>query len=141
MKKRILGIAALLAVVAVSLTFTACPPDNDERSVTFINKTSSAVIITFQNAPEISLAAARLNDPPDGNPKCRDTARKTGADLILNTITFENPLIQDGDILIEGSVVGGKQKSNVKGVALAYGTIIFSPAMGSTEAAPRKIAE
>jgi hypothetical protein len=138
--KKILGITALLAVIVLGLMFTACPPaDEDERVVNFINNTNSPVEITFQNAAAISLKEARVGDPQGGNPLCRGTVTKKGADIILNTITFTSPSFSvDQDLEIEGSVIGGKDSKNVAGVSLAYGTIIFSPKYGG-QGFPNKI--
>jgi len=139
-KKKILEITVLLAVIAICLTFAACPkPDEDERSVTFINRTASPITITFQNAPTINLKAQEKKTDPEG----RATATKKGADLILNTITFELSTLNDGDIVIDekSTVIAGKDSKKVDGISLAYGTIIFTPKLGddTNPALPKKI--
>jgi hypothetical protein len=129
--KKILGSAVLLAVVAVCLTFTACP-DTVEREVNFINDTSSIVIISFENASALTIPASTKNTAPGEGPM--KTAKKTGEDLILLAIVFSNPqigAIGDGAenyVQLDGAVIAGKEVK--KGLALANGTIIFSPKRG-----------
>ena len=129
--KKILGITVLLAVIAMGLVFTACP-DTTEREVTFINDTSSSVVISFKNASDVRLAASTKSTPSGEGPS--GTARKVGEDLILLAIVFakqELGAIGDGAenyVTLSGAVIAGKEVK--EGLALANGTITFSPKKG-----------
>jgi len=126
-KKKILGFTVLFAVLALSFTLTACAPDTEERYVTFVNETSLVITVTCKG-----LAPVILQKGTPGDPK-RDTVKKTGSDIVLETIDFGNTTVQqaymagDGSIenyvFITGQVTGGKPAKN--GLTLGSGTLTF----------------
>jgi len=126
MKKRILGITVLLAVLAMCVTFTACVVDQDERSVTFINTTKSRIEIVFKNAPSISIDPLPSVSTPDADAP-RNTAKKKGEDLILKTIVFTIAGATLDHVVFEGAVEAEVVKD---GISMSYGTIIIRPKTG-----------
>jgi hypothetical protein len=119
MKKRILGITALLAVLAMCLTFTACPPPED-NVVTFFNETALNLQITIKGGETFSLnGIVGLADPST------HTVTKSG-DIVLQTITAsgysQEQLSQY--IEIDGALTGGKQKYK-DGINLGSGAVYF----------------
>ena len=136
MKKRILGITALLAVLVMILSFTTCDAllgdkDDGVRSVKFVNHTSAIIEITCQSddAPSFTLQrATSLND----NDQFKEVTR-AGKDIILTTITVTSPYLGGEPwkyIEVDGSAVGGTQKKGKDGLPLKQGTIIFVPTKG-----------
>jgi len=145
MKKKILGITALLAVLAMCLTFTACPPDNELRSVDFVNELGITVALSFEGQSGITLAAVtKTSTPPDS----KKTVERTGKDIVLTGITFGDPNV-DRDptqyVMLEGNLLPGNQKrgKDAIGVALSGGTLYFRivPDMPSNAnpASPKKV--
>jgi len=125
MKKRILGIAVLLAVVAMGLTFTACPPDNDVREVTFINQTKIQIRIKCEGIPLVTLPAAELKGGKivDGE----KSVSSTGKDIVIEHITFDDDLVQLSPttyLTMTGSATGGKPVAD--GVSLKSGILYFT---------------
>jgi len=105
---------------------TTAPPDTDERSVTFINRTSCGIILTFKNIPAVSLSAATQFEDTSA------TVTNIGEDIVLTSIVFSNALVQaDPSVYVElsGSVEGGDNQDK-EGIALKSGTIIISPIPG-----------
>jgi len=126
MKKRILGITALLAVLAMCLTFPACPgmlENNDPVFVTFTNNINDGVTISFKGLPPLRLERGTMlkgtSEVVEGKGK-----------IVLQTIVFDNPLINDDLNCIEVSgqlIQGQKTGKDVPGLSLAGGTCIFNP--------------
>jgi len=134
MKKKILGIAALLAVLAMCLTFTACPKDEEERSVTFVNNLKIGIDITIKGGPTFSLAGlANASAKAD-----KREVTKKGEDIVIMTISFDQPLVQADPgryIVLDGDLVAGKNKTgaDAQGLALSYGFLYFNPNLAEAQ--------
>jgi len=140
MKKRILGIFALLALVAMCVTFTACVVDTEERIVTFTNELGVPVNLTFSNINPnvITLAAVTLAKTP---PDSRQTVTLVGKDIGLIDISFGSG-VTEADVEVKGTLITGDDKSaaQVRGLPLKAGTITFYPRPGAVGAViPAKI--
>ena len=135
MKKRILGITVLLAVLAMCVTFTACVVDQDERSVTFVNYTAKTITLSFKNVSAVILQALP-SQSATGDQVPHETRTKKGEDIILMSISFEGgttleEALDNGYLdFSESSLVPGETVKNQKGMSLAYGTMVFRPATG-----------
>jgi lipopolysaccharide export LptBFGC system permease protein LptF len=138
MKKKILGITALLAVLAMVLAFTACDgllgdkDDGEERTVTFINNSQAEIEITCQGTPNSFTLEAAANRGDDSK---KQLVTRKGKDIILTTIVVTKPAgIPQGDqwkyIEVTGSAVPGNSKGK-DGLALKSGTIKFSGVKGN----------
>jgi len=128
-RKKILGITALLALVAMCLAFAACKVDDEERSVTFINKLGIAVDITFQGLAPVHLDPITLATTPATS---RATVSTKGKDIVLLTISFDDATVEaspNSYVMLDGDLVGGKgkRKKDAEGVALSSGTLTFYP--------------
>lgn len=127
-KKGLWGITVLAAVIAMGLAFTACPPDNAERTVTFENNLRISVSLDIQGEPPVDLPGLQLStDDPT-----RKTVTKKGEDIVLQGITFGNPVVDaapDDFVILRGTLIGGTEKrgKQMKGIPLAGGTLIFAP--------------
>jgi len=123
MKKKILGITVLLAVVAMCLTFTACPPPED-NVVRFVNYTACKITITIKGGEIFDLQKlTSLTADPDSH-----TVTKSG-DIVLQTIAFDNGTVSqkpEDYITIDGQATGGKKQYS-NGINLGSGTINFRP--------------
>jgi len=130
-KTRFLGIAALLAVVALALTFTACPEvaDDVEREVEFINRSAAKIKISCPGSLPSSYTLNAAKSQADQNPDSI-VVKRTGKDIELANIIIIDPEIEDPwtYIDISGSATAGKGKGN--GIFLKEGTLIFSAAKG-----------
>jgi len=118
MKKRILGITALLAALAMGLTFTACPAENNV--VTFFNETNIALTVTIKGGETFTLAGiVGLADPTSY------VVTKAG-DIVLQTITATGYTSDDLSqyLEIDGALTGGKQKYK-DGINLGSGAVYF----------------
>ena len=124
MKKKILGIAVLLALVAMCLTLVACPPLDEDVYVRFENKTKIKITITCKGMAPIDLPAATMTSstPVDVGPG--------KGSIVLQTITFDNSIVQDNPetyIEVTGSLIPGKKNGKeAQGLSLAGGTCIFN---------------
>jgi hypothetical protein len=123
MKKRILGIAALVAVLAMGLTFTACPPPED-NAVIFNNYTTVDITVTIKGGEVFTLKRlTSLFADPDTK-----TVKKAG-DIVLQGISTSSAVV-NADIGkyidIDGNATGGKQKYK-DGVNLGSGILNFRP--------------
>jgi len=119
MKKKILGITALLAVLAMCLIFTACPAAED-NVVTFFNETALTLQVTIKGGETFPLKGiVGLADPSTY------TVTKSG-DIVLQTITATGYTSEQlGQYIdVEGALTGGKQKYK-DGINLGSGTIYF----------------
>jgi hypothetical protein len=122
MKKIILGLTALLAMVTFCLTFTSCPQDNEERVLTFTNHTGAIINITCEGSPA-AFSLQKASGPLDETK--RQEVRRTGKDIVITTISF-TPANDDPwrYITLEGNAAPPtKQVKN--GVALGSGFIDF----------------
>ena len=120
MKKKILGITVLLAVLAMCLTFTACPPAED-NAVNFFNYTGVDVTVNIKGGITFTLPKiVGLVAQPTKN-----TVTKKG-DIVLQTVDFGNLTFDQVAqyIIIDGSATGGKKKY-ADGINLGSGTINF----------------
>ena len=141
--KKILGITALLAVVALCLAFTACPLDEDIRTINFINETRLDITLTFTNVEQVLLGGIRANgEPVTAGRSPKATRTLTGKDIILTTIAIGS--LSDDEIEkyidIVGMVTPGKNSN--KGVSLGSGTMTFKAitgVSGGNPATPQKI--
>jgi len=134
MKKKILGIAALVAVIGQAFVFSTCqlPLDEDVRTVTFYNQTSVDITINCQadnvNSFKLTKAKTQLDEEQ------YKTLTRKGKDIIINSITVGQQMGAAGDewdyIEVKGSAVGGTQKKGQSGLALKFGDIYFVPAKG-----------
>jgi len=138
--KKILGIAALLAVVAMGLAFTACDllgDKNDEPVfVTFTNNTAIDIKLTFKGLPPLDLTKGTMT-------KGNSVVVEGKGSIVLQTITFSDKVVDDNPenyIIVSGALVAGKkQKKDVVGISLAGGELIFSPDQNTPSAASWKI--
>jgi hypothetical protein len=127
MKKRIFGIAVLLAVVAMCLTFAACPKPNDERSVTFVNELKNCAIdISIKGGPNVHLEGISSMSEPGK----RETVTKKGEDITIMTVTFADSQVQANPsqfVILDGDLVAGKDKKgkDADGLSLSYGFLYF----------------
>jgi len=131
--KKILGIAVLLAIVAVCLTFTACP-DTTERYVTFINQTTATIRITGNFAP-VKLEPAKKWTNNLGYDDFEQTVTKVGEDITIEGITADsyNDEQLNQYVYIWGTVIAGeKQPKDGKSVALKSGTLYFTARIPGT---------
>jgi len=135
-RKRILGIIALLAVLVLGLTFTACPQVDDgiEREVTFVNHSDAKIYIICEGTPsqfELQKATS-LNDDSQ-----RKVVTRTGKDVVLLSISITDPAgIPRGDeglyIELDSGTTAIAGNTKVKdGLPLKAGLIIFRGARGN----------
>jgi len=126
-KKSILGITALVAVIVLGMMFTACPAveDDVERVVTFKNYTKAIITINCEGSP-----AQVVLDPAesslDENQKA--TVIRKGKDIVLLTISISGIIIPDDlkweYIELGGSLAPGDKKGR-DGLSLKGGELYF----------------
>ena len=124
MKNRILGISVLLAVIALSLVFTACPPDTEDRVISFANNTSLPITVYSDGNPPI-LQLPKVERSTD--PATTGTITKSGKDITISKFDYNNDLVNDNPgkyIDFSASIVGKNTKG---GLTVGSGSIVFSP--------------
>jgi len=128
-KNRILGLAALVAVVGIALAITACtPPDTDERSVTFENHSEAVIKVTCEGSPA-SFTLQKAKSAADPNPDSV-TVTRTGKDIVLTGIVVTDLGPDPWNYLeITGTAVPGDKESK-DGVTLKSGILIFKAQTG-----------
>ena len=144
MRKRILGITALLAVLAV-LSFTACDglfqekDDGEPRNVTFINQSAAKIRITLSVGSPSSFTLDKATSTLDDT-KIQEVTN-TGKDIVLQTISIIDPAMPDPWEYVEvapfSAIVGGNGKRK-DGLSVKSGTIIFR-AIPGTDFLPWKV--
>jgi len=120
-RKRILGITALLAVIAICLAFTACPPDEEERMVNFYNASAADIELTCAGSTPSIVSLPR--SPTQTDMTGPVTVTRKGKDIEITSMAILNYSVPLGDefnyITIRGSLTGGKPGT------IKAGTIIF----------------
>jgi hypothetical protein len=136
MKKRILGITALLAVLAMVLAFTACDGLLDKTDpdavyeVTFINNSAAEIdIVCLNSTPSTFTLKAAASTGDDTQ---RQLVTRKGKEIELSTIEITIPSLTDPWDYVEvtGSAVPGSTKGK-NGLTLKAGTIKFSAVKGN----------
>ena len=129
MKKKILGITVLLAVVAISLTFTACP-DTQEHSVLFINKTNVDIILQGNFGTKTLPKCVRNGT---GYTNGEYTASMTGKPVVLDRIVINDTQVgasPETYIYLTGDVTASQKQPNSGSISLESGVITFEPVTG-----------
>jgi len=133
MKNRILGIAALLAVLVFALMFTTCDlsglgkSDGITRELTFKNHSKARIEITCQGSTPTSFTLEPATSSLDETKK--QLVTREGYDIELTSLALD-PSVPDPWLWIdlEGSVAEGKPRKNK--IMLGSGTLIFIGAKG-----------
>jgi len=123
MKNRILGIAVLLAVVALSMAFiVSCGPGED-TSLTFMNKTSLPITVTTNgDRKSITIPKATLQTSPT------ETETKAGNITLLDFMTGSTTVDSDFFKYIYIDLAHASDvKGSGKGISMGSGTVIFVP--------------
>jgi len=134
MKKGILGITALLAVVAMVLAFTTCDSllgdkdDGVERVVTFQNFSSAVIEITCEGTPNRVV----LGKPTLQGDKTEETVRRTGFPIKLKTLAITDPpnIPDPWDYIELSGSLAPANKQGKNGLSLDSGTLAFNAARG-----------
>jgi len=118
MKNRILGIAALLAVVAVGFAFITC--GSEDRVCDFTNYTSTAIKVTAQGSSPASFTLKGLKKVL-GTPDTQ-TVTRAGKDIEITGISFPDYPTLDGawedEVEMKGSPKSGSVEFRPKGELL-----------------------
>jgi len=146
MRKRILGMTALFAVLVMVLAFTACDADflnggddpDAEYSCIFINHSAAKISLTFSRGTPPTHILERADDLNDNTKTV--TVTNKGKKIVLSSIAIVEPTLADPWDYIEfapGSTANAG-KSGKNGIELIGGTIIFQAVRGN-EFLPYKI--
>jgi len=139
MRKKIFGIAALLAVIAMAFMFTTCGDllgDKDDPNavyeVTFINQSSARISVSCSvGTPSSFILEKAINANDNGQTK---TVTSKGKKVKLTTIGIIDPVTPEGgwDIveLAPGSTAAAG-KSGKDGLELIGGFLIFKAKQGN----------
>ena len=122
-RKRILGITALFAVLAMCLTFTACPPDEEERIVSFYNASAAKIELTCPGSTPSKVILEKANSTAEEAIFGPVDVTRKGKDIEIASMAILNYSVPLGDefdyITARGGVAIGKNKG------IKAGSVIF----------------
>ena len=138
MKKKIFGITALLAVLAMALMFTTCGADflnggddpDAEYSCIFVNHSAAKITLIFTRGKPSSFTLEPAANTGDDTKT--QTVTNTGKKIVLSSISFE-PSMPDPWKYVEfaNGSTANVGKSGKDGVELISGKIIFRAVQGN----------